>query len=227
MATIISREDKIEYGVIYCIINIVNNKRYIGSAYDIKKRFSTHLRQLKLNKHHSVHLQRAYNKYGEENFIIEILTHEPKETILDRETYFLNLLKPEYNVSKDALAPMKGRKHSKETLIKFKTRKTGKGIKKRPWSEEARINHIQARTGLKRSDEFRERRRKEALEDNRSRYLDKHREDSKKQVKDSLGNIFESMVECSKFHGISVQTVCDILKGRHSKTRKGVSFEYA
>ena len=226
MATIIPRKDQVIYGVIYCIINTANNNRYIGSAYDIAKRFSTHLRQLKTNKHHNIHLQRAFNKYGENCFVIEILTHEPRETLLFRENYFLALLKPEYNIARDASAPMKGRKHTDATLLKFKTRKTGKGTKKVPWSEEARRKHLAARIGLKRSEEFKERRRQESLSDNRSRYLDKHREESRKPIKDSLGNTFVSMVECSKFHGISVQTVCDILKGRHNKTRKGVSFEY-
>lgn len=30
----------------------------------------------------------------------------------------------------------------------------------------------------------------------------------------------------NKHHGCSVPTICYILKGRHSKTRKGVSFKY-
>ena len=51
-------------------------------------------------------------------------------------------------------------------------------------------------------------------------------EKNKKKVIDSNGNVFNSMLECSRFHNVSIQTVCDILKGRHFKTRKGISFKY-
>lgn len=44
---------------IYKIINVVNNKLYIGSAVNISGRFSTHKNQLKNEKHHSIVLQRA------------------------------------------------------------------------------------------------------------------------------------------------------------------------
>ena len=58
-------------GYIYHIINTVNNKRYIGQTINFQVRKNTHLRNLRDNKHHSLKLQRAWNKYGEENFIIE------------------------------------------------------------------------------------------------------------------------------------------------------------
>lgn len=59
---------------IYKIRNIINNKIYIGSAIDIKKRWRDHKWYLKENKHHNQHLQASYNKYGLENFefIIEL-----------------------------------------------------------------------------------------------------------------------------------------------------------
>lgn len=53
---------------IYKIRNIINNKLYIGSTADIKKRWRDHKWYLKMNKHHNSHLQASYNKYGLENF---------------------------------------------------------------------------------------------------------------------------------------------------------------
>lgn len=50
---------------------------------------------------------------------------------------------------------------------------------------------------------------------------------SYRPVIDNLDNWFKNCTEAAKFHGISNQTLCDILKGRHIQTRKGVSFEYA
>ena len=58
---------------IYQIINIINGKYYVGSSIDIAKRISIHLHHLRTNKHHSILLQRAWNKYGEENFKFNII----------------------------------------------------------------------------------------------------------------------------------------------------------
>lgn len=55
-------------GYIYHIINKINNKRYVGQTINFQNRKATHLRNLKSNQHHSSKLQRAWNKYGEDNF---------------------------------------------------------------------------------------------------------------------------------------------------------------
>lgn len=59
--------------VIYSITNKINNKKYIGISqqYEIRKR--KHLWALQNNKHDNEKLQNAFNKYGEENFLFEIL----------------------------------------------------------------------------------------------------------------------------------------------------------
>ena len=54
---------------IYHIINKINGKKYIGKTNNLPHRIESHLSALALNKHHSVKLQRAYNKYGKDNFI--------------------------------------------------------------------------------------------------------------------------------------------------------------
>lgn len=58
---------------IYSIKNVKNNKIYIGSSNNIEKRIKDHFRNLKNNKHSNQYLQNAYNKYGNESFIFEIL----------------------------------------------------------------------------------------------------------------------------------------------------------
>ena len=61
-------------GSIYKIINVVNGKLYIGSTmHKFSKRKSEHLTALRKGYHFNSHLQSAWNKYGEENFIFEIL----------------------------------------------------------------------------------------------------------------------------------------------------------
>jgi group I intron endonuclease len=60
--------------------------------------------------------------FGFSNFILEILEYcEPQEAI-KREQYYLNFLKPEYNILKIAGSTL-GFKHSEKTLSKFKERK--------------------------------------------------------------------------------------------------------
>jgi group I intron endonuclease len=60
---------------IYKILNKVNGKVYIGltSRASPTKRWQRHISDLNSGKHHSRHLQKSWNKYGEANFIFEIL----------------------------------------------------------------------------------------------------------------------------------------------------------
>lgn len=58
---------------IYQIRNIQNDKIYVGSSIDIEYRIETHIRELRKNHHNNTYLQNAWNKYGEENFVFEIV----------------------------------------------------------------------------------------------------------------------------------------------------------
>jgi group I intron endonuclease len=83
---------------IYMILNTINDKYYIGSAINLSKRRSNHFSDLRRNVHSNIHLQRAYNKYGEMNFkfiLVELV--DDSTTILAREQYYIDL----YNASDD------------------------------------------------------------------------------------------------------------------------------
>lgn len=54
--------------VIYKIINLVNDKFYVGSTNNKKVRFRQHRKLLRGSRHHCKHLQAAWNKYGEAKF---------------------------------------------------------------------------------------------------------------------------------------------------------------
>jgi len=58
---------------VYKIKNVINNKTYVGSSVNAKKRIYIHFNDLRKNKHCNKHLQKAFNKYGENNFISEII----------------------------------------------------------------------------------------------------------------------------------------------------------
>lgn len=58
---------------IYLITFIGASKSYIGSSFDLCTRGNHHLNALKKNKHRNKHLQRAFNKYGYDCFVFDIL----------------------------------------------------------------------------------------------------------------------------------------------------------
>lgn len=77
---------------IYLIKNKINNKIYVGSALNIKRRFSEHKRRLIKNYHHNKKLLRAWKKYGENNFEFSILEKTDTKSLIEREQYYLNVL---------------------------------------------------------------------------------------------------------------------------------------
>lgn len=74
-----------QLGCIYQIRNIVNGKCYIGSSIQIDKRFQLHKWELNRGNHHSIALQRAWNKYGCDNFVFEIIKEVSKDFLLAEE----------------------------------------------------------------------------------------------------------------------------------------------
>jgi len=213
---------------IYFIENIKTFDIYIGSTCDYKKRIRTHIRELKNKKHHSIILQRSFNKYGGSIFKFKKFIECSKQDLIILEQFCLDMLQPKYNISKSALAPMMGRKHKKSTIDKMKNRRVAKGrdhyLYGTSWSAELRKKILNSRTGKKRSPATKKKMSQTAKKINAISRIDHTKQ--QKPVIDNLGNKFESCTKAALFHGVSQATVCDILKGRHIQTRKGVSFEY-
>lgn len=90
---------------IYCIVNIKNSKRYIGSSKNIRQRLWSHRAELRNDKHENAHLQAAWNKYGEYNFDYYILENCDESLLLEREQWYINTLKPEYNINLETQRP--------------------------------------------------------------------------------------------------------------------------
>jgi len=86
-----TKEQRNSCGV-YKIINTVNNKCYIGSSINIRKRKSQHQLRLRNNKHGNIYLQNAWNKYGEDKFVFEIIWYCKKEEQQESEQKYTTLL---------------------------------------------------------------------------------------------------------------------------------------
>lgn len=120
---------------VYKIRNRVNGKYYIGSSDNIlgsHGRWSEHINGLKSNRHENSYLQRAWNKYGQENFEFSILEEVQKQYLLLTEQTYLDRAKLDgkkcYNLSYIAAGGgFAGHKHSEESK-----RKTSEKLKGRP-----------------------------------------------------------------------------------------------
>lgn len=100
-------------------------------------RWLRHFQDLKKGVHHSIYLQRIVNKYGINNLRFSILfVGESITECLEKEQYYLDLLKPDYNACKVATSSS-GFKHSESTKLKMSIYRKGK--KKVPMSLERRL----------------------------------------------------------------------------------------
>ena len=129
---------------IYKITCLVTGKFYIGSSVDLKRRKFWHFCQLRHNKHKNVHLQKAFNKYGADNFVFSVVEFLPtainKYDIISIEQRYIDNLKAcdhkiGYNICRVAGQPGErtGFKHSKKTIKLFseqrKDKKKSEGFK--------------------------------------------------------------------------------------------------
>jgi group I intron endonuclease len=84
--------------IVYGIKCEANDKYYVGSTTQYTNRKSIHIRSLKNDKHHSQKLQRAWNKYGEANFVFEKLEEDINyDDLMDREQFWMDKLDSYYN----------------------------------------------------------------------------------------------------------------------------------
>lgn len=115
---------------VYVIRNVLNGHSYVGSSSakrGICRRINDHVNALKAGTHHSPILQRAWNKYGESAFTLELLEECRPEDCLSREQHYLDTLHPVYNVYKIAGSP-RGRVVSEETKRKISESLTGRRL---------------------------------------------------------------------------------------------------
>ena len=130
---------------VYRIRNLINNQCYIGSVAwrgGFSQRWYRHQRELKKQEHHSLKLQNAWNKYGSDAFVFEILLYcEPKDCLI-YEQIALDHYQLKYNISLVAYCPMLGRQHTEDTKAKMRQANLG-----RKHSQETREKIRQAKMG--------------------------------------------------------------------------------
>ena len=114
---------------IYCFENLIDGKRYTGQGQILKRRRTTHFRDLKNNKD-SEYFQIAWNEVGKENFKLWIVEECSIELLNEREIYWIKELHSHisdwgYNKTWGGQC-VRGHKHSDETKQKIKEAQSGK-----------------------------------------------------------------------------------------------------
>lgn len=165
---------------IYAIINQVNGKMYVGQSSVLRNRKKRHFTDLRCNRHgmncrkgkwigQIDHLQKSFNKYGEQSFKWEVLEYCKKEKLTEREQFYMNKYNSTnpfcgYNISVKAgqgiMSPegrerisqlTKGKKRPVDVMEKLRQANIG-----RKCSEETKERIRKANTGREKSKETRE-----------------------------------------------------------------------
>lgn len=143
-------------GGVYSIRNLINGKRYVGSAVYLTQRFCDHKKRLRKGRHHSIKMQRAWDKHGEDNFSFDVLEIVQDKTLLVTQEQkwieFYRAAHPRkgYNVSPTA-GNCLGVKHTPETIAKIRA-----AIMRRPpQSAETIAKRVAKLKGQKRTPELR------------------------------------------------------------------------
>ena len=200
-----------EEGVIYAIKNRSNNKVYIGSSVNYRRRKTHHLSRLKANDHENSHLQRAYNKYGKDSFLFNIIeTVSNRENIIIREQYWIDYHRSYnrnfgYNLQPKAYSNL-GNKHSEETKAKISVLKKGK-----KWTERQIISRI----GLVRRRTDKNRGKNNKLSKPILRY----------DLNNNIVDAWEAINVCATTLNFDKSSIIRCLKGRMKQTQ-GFTFKY-
>lgn len=220
-----------DFGGIYQIRNLQNNKVYIGSTNCFNRRKDEHFTNLRNNHHVNPHLQHAFNCYGEHNFVFEILeVIKEEKDLIKREQYWFDKINPckdsiGYNILNEA-TEVNRIAHSEQTKRKISQSKKGtrawnKGLKCPQWSGK---NH--GMYGKTHTPEVKQRLREFHLGRKLSEETKKRMSDAQKRAGNhppfkrgiecglskpvqciSDNKVFCSIEECSHYYKISAPTI--------------------
>ena len=94
-------DDNLGKSGIYRWVHGIKNKSYVGSSINLCHRLRNYYSINYLKRRVLTSNSRIYTallEFGYENFTLEILEYCDKNIIIEREQYYIDLLKPEYNI---------------------------------------------------------------------------------------------------------------------------------
>lgn len=235
--------NNLEIGYIYIILNKINGKFYLGSTKNLHKRKLKHFRDLKNQKHHSVYLQRSYDKYGIDNF--EFIIVETCFNYLQREQELLNQIdfNNSYNISKTSSGGNLIYNHpEKDRLIKEATERL-RNCERKPRYKEDNSNWRGGTTFCKCGARINSNSNscikcKEMSGEDNHFYGKKHSEETKQKIREKhlgkyngnqekiiiIENIeYKSLAEASRLLNIHIMTIHYRIK---SNNKKFINYNY-
>lgn len=205
--------EKEKFCGIYCIENLANGKKYIGQSVDIEKRWYEHRRTLRLKCHDNIHLQRAWDKYGENNFQFYIITICDSERLNDLEIYYIKLLNTfdsdyGYNMTSGGDGCV-GYKHTEETKEYISKIQNGKRLSEEHKTLLKNIWKNKIESGYR---------------PNISHFIE-HNKNMKVCINCYSANngeflfVFDSIHDAAKTLNIEATNICKVLSGKHRRCK--------
>lgn len=227
LGKLITRESK--YGGIYAIINLRNNKFYIGSTNNFYVRRKGHFNDLKGNRHKNNHLQNAYNLDSKYFIMVEIESISNLEVLRQREQLWLDEFKSfdrtiGYNINRfaDSLSEYK---HTDETKEKLRKAHLGRKL-----PEQQKINISNAGKGRNVSDETRMKisksnRQTKLSEEYKSKHVPKATPVIQMDIEGNIIKIWNRVKEAADELGVRSSNIVHCCRG-NKKTTGGFKWAY-
>ena len=225
---------------IYKITNKINGKSYVGKSINIERRIAEHKC---INHETNKSLKFAYKKYGLDNFEFEILEQCLEEELNEKEIYYIQKIKPEYNrtTGGDGSPSHKISNKTRQILVEKgkefwnrlseeqKNNIIKNNLKGRPIghdvSSETREKLRQSNLGKKQSKLTIEKRKQTFLEKKKNGYIQTNENHRKKVICVETNEIFESVKKAGEKFEVQPTSISGVLNGRY-QTCKGFHFKY-
>ena len=187
-------DDMEKQGVIYKIENLVNGKVYVGQTVkSYERRIQVHFVKLEKHYHNNTHLQRAFNKYGKDNFKASIVATCAVDEIDEIEKYWIRNYKEKnmsYNIED-------GGNYIKELTEETKSKISQQS--KRCWADKEIRSKIMQ--NLKRG---------------------KDNYNSRAVICVTDMKVFDSMTEAAEYYGINMKAIYSAIANKHyCRSNKG------
>lgn len=219
---------------IYLVTNKINGHQYVGQSVDIKRRWMEHKCPSNIANNRTIN--KAYRKYGFENFVYEVLEECLESELDEREIYWIEKLQPIYNMNKGGVGN-KGHHHSEDVkqILSIKSREQWERLSDRGKQERITHNLKGPKKGHPVSLETREKLRnsqigKKMSEETKRKIskANKGKNDNKSHYKTIIGIddkqgifcVFFSVRFASEYYGIDSSSITGVLKCRRKHAAK-------
>lgn len=198
---------------IYAIVNILNQRLYVGSAVQFCRRWAKHRSCLRGGRHPNPYLQNAFKANGESAFRFVVLEYCSPGRIIDRENYWINAMNAHVDKGGYNFLPAAGSRLGSRLTQEQKDKMRAKLLEVHAQRPDIGQRSGAARRGRKNS--------KEHIAKVISRHVMPYKLISPE------GEIHEgtNRAEFCKQHGLSQAAICQLIAGKY-RSSSGILTSY-